>query len=327
MPNIAEGQKFRILVVDDEPGIVNAVRRELSVPPLNRRFEVEAFTDPQAALARADTQAFAVVLSDFRMPGMNGLEFLTELHRRQPDCVRIVLSGQTDFDSLIQLINESHIFRFIPKPWSSYFLKSTLHQAAVFGRANEDNRRLAKALREQGIDLPSGALAEIDHVLIVDDDLSSANALARSLGVHNALDDVFREVRQEMPGHLPALDPQRIRVQVTDSPLHALKMADDVSFSCAIADYRMPVMDGAQFLTQLVEKQPDCACIMVSAAANMEDVVIALDLAHIHAFLPKPWVDYELRAAVAQALMRRRLLIENRILAQMCRARHLAVTD
>lgn len=324
-----EQSGHRILVVDDEQGILNAVRRELSTPPIGRvRYEIEIFTDPQAALARAREQEFEVVLSDYRMPQMSGLDFLAEFGKIQPDCVRIVLSGQTDFDALVRLINETHVYRFIPKPWSTYFLKSTLTQAINFRKTHVENNRLAKRLREHGIDLPTGAVNDIDQVLVVDDDVNVANAISRCLTHRSPLDEIFREVREASShNRLPDITPARLSVQITGSPLHALKMADEVTFSCVIADYRMPMMDGAQFLTQFYEKQPDCACIMISGAANLENVVVALDLAHLHAFISKPWVDYELRAAVAQALMRRRLTIENRILAQMCKARNIGVID
>ena len=89
-------RKHRILVVDDESGIVNAVRRELSTPPFGRhRYEVEGFTSPLQALERAKVQEFDAVLSDYRMPEMNGLDFIKALVRIQPDCTRIVLSGMS----------------------------------------------------------------------------------------------------------------------------------------------------------------------------------------------------------------------------------------
>ena len=59
----------------------------------------------------------------------------------------------------------------------------------------------------------------------------------------------------------------------------------------------------------------------------MEGIVIALDLAHIHAYIAKPWTDFELRAVVAQALARQRLQAENRILAKMCKARDIGAAD
>ncbi len=314
-----------ILVVDDEQNIVNAVRRELSTPPLGRfRYNVECFTDPKAALARAAEQEFEVVITDFRMPEMDGLAFLKALHAIQPDCFRLVLSGQTDMDSLVQMINETKIYRFIPKPWSSYFLKSSLAQAIDLRRTLLENRHLAKFLRDKGIDLPLDAINRVDQILVVDDDIAVAHAVARDLTHRTRLDDVFSAMRSELhQQRAPKLDSNRISVQVTDSPLHALKMADEMSFSCVVADYMMPGMDGAKFLEAFGEKQPDCARIMLSGAANLDNIVFALDMAHIDNFLAKPWVDYELRAAVAQALTRRRLELENAVLAEMCKARDL----
>ncbi len=317
-----------ILVVDDEPNVINAVRRELNTAPFGRyRYHVEGFTDPLAALERARTQQFEAVVSDFRMPGMDGLAFLKELARVQPDCVRLVLSGQTDLDSLIRMINETHIYRFIPKPWSTYFLKSSLAQAIELRAANIRNRDMARTLREHGVDLPLDAINTVDQVLVVDDDLASANAVARDLMHHNRLDDVFAAMRSEVTQtHTPELNSSRISVQVTDSPTHALHMADEVDFSCVIADYQMPIMDGAKLLSAFSEKQPDAALIMLSGVANMDNIIYALDMAHIHNFITKPWESFVLRAAVAQALIHRRLTMENRVLATMCRERDLDIT-
>lgn len=328
METASASEKCKVLVVDDEQGILNAVRRELSVAPLGRyRYDVETFSEPLEALERAKVQEFEAVLSDYRMPVMDGLEFLKQLAKIQPDCGRIVLSGQTDLDALIRMINETHIYRFVPKPWSSQFLKSSLVQAINFRRANIENRRLAYILRSHGVDLPIGALNETDHILVVDEDVAAANVIARSLTQRNWLDDVFRQVREDAHGRAPQIDTSRISVQVCDSGAHAMKMAEGVAFSCVIADSGIRGPEGGDFLSSFAERQPDCAPIMISSEASMNKVVIALDLAHIHAFIAKPWNDFELRAAVAQALTRRRVVLENRILAQMCRARDLGSVD
>jgi DNA-binding NtrC family response regulator len=325
-PIAAEPETHSVMVLDDEQNIVNAVRRELATPPLGRyRYNVECFTDPKAALARAAEKEFEVVITDFRMPEMDGLQFLKALHAIQPDCSRLVLSGQTDMDALIQMINETQIYRFIPKPWSSYFLKSSITQAIDFRKTQRENRHLAKLLRDKGIDLPLDAINKVDQVLVVDDEIAVTHAVARDLTHHTRLDEVFSAMRSEIQHQrAPELDSSRISVQVTDSPLHALKMADEMSFSCVIADYLMPGMNGAKFLEIFAEKQPDCARIMLSGAANLDNIVFALDMAHIDSFLSKPWVDYELRAALAQALTRRRLSLENAVLAKMCKASNLA---
>ncbi len=318
-----------VLVIDDEQGIVNAIRRELSTPPLGRyRYAVEGFTDTAAALQRATEKEFEVVITDFRMPQMDGLEFLKRLHAIQPDCVRLVLSGQTDIAALVEMINQTHIYRFIPKPWSGYFLKSSVMQAIDFRSTQINNRRMAKVLREKGIDLPLDAINRVDQILVVDDDINVAHAIARDLTHHSRLDDVFSAMRLEAGQRSsPELDSARISVQVTESAAHALKMADEMSFSCVIADYQMPGMDGGKLLEVFAEKQPDSVRMLLSGVANLDQIVFALDMAHIHNFIAKPWVDYELRAAVAQALTRRRLSLENAVLAKMCRARDLDFTN
>lgn len=323
MPN-TQHPEFPVLVVDDEPNIISALRRELNTPPLGRyRYAVEGFTDPQQALQRAREKAFAVVVVDYRMPAMTGLDFLKALYEIQPECTRIVLSGQTEMNALVSMINNTHIYRFIPKPWSSYFLKSSITQAIDYRQAAVRNRAMANTLREQGVALPSDP-AEVQQIIVVDDDQNVCRAVARDLAQRSHLDDVFAALRAEASSSRPSLlEEMRVSVQVSASPLQALKMAESTDFACVIADYKMPDMDGVSFLQSFMEKRPDCQSILLSGAAGMDEIIAAVDLAHIHSYIAKPWNDYELRAAVAQALARRRLLIENKVLASMCRARNL----
>jgi DNA-binding NtrC family response regulator len=326
MTNATFSKKHRILIVDDELPIVNAVRRELLTAPFGRhQFDIETFTNPLTALDRAATQEFEVVISDYRMPEMDGLSFLKALTPLQPDCVRIVLSGQTDFEALIRMINETHIYRFIPKPWNDYFLKSSLSQAIDFRTVRLENRALANRLRQRGIDIPYGAINPIDQILVVDDELDVAQSIVRCLTQRSALDSMFRTIWEDgSPGRAPDLDSSRISVQIANSPLHALKMAESVEYSCVISDYHMPEMNGARLLAEIADRLPDSACILMAEDADSEGLINALDLAQIQSFLTKPWVGFVLRAAVAQALARRRLLMENRTLAQMCRAANCA---
>jgi len=311
----------RVMIVDDEPAIVNAVKRELSAPPQGRyRFEVEGFTEPRAALERAGSMAFDAVISDFRMPDMDGLEFLKAFATLQPDSARLVLSGQTDMDSLIRMVNETHIYRFIPKPWHDYFLKSSLFQALAFSRALAENRRLANLVREKGIAVPL-LDSDIDQILIVDDDPGMLASLSRILTSHSRLDDLFATIRSEVAHHTgPVLDEKRLSVQITPSPLHALKMAKLVTFSCIIADYRMPEMNGGDLLQKFADEQPDCTRLLISGQITQVELIGALDMANIFGFIDKPWQDFDIKAHIAQALLWRRANIENRMLAEMVKA-------
>jgi response regulator RpfG family c-di-GMP phosphodiesterase len=102
----------RILFVDDEPNVLEGIQRTL-------RKYVEIQTAPSGAeglnLLRS-MGPFALVVSDMRMPNMNGVQFLASVRERDPDTVRMILSGQSDLQATIAAVNEGHIYRFLNKP-------------------------------------------------------------------------------------------------------------------------------------------------------------------------------------------------------------------
>lgn len=311
----------RILVVDDEPNVVNAVTRELTNPPLGHyRYEVEGFTDPHEALKRAESQAFDLVVSDYRMPGMDGLAFLKALAKIQPDCAVIVLSARTDVEALIKMVNETRLFRFIPKPWHDYFLKSSISQCLDYYGALLEHRRLADQVRERKIKIPP-LLRSTDQILVVGTDEHALNALASDLTHRSQIDDLVSEMRSEIFQKPPtSLQKEEISVQVTTSPLQALKMADEANFSCIITNYRLPQMDGLQLLQAFAEKQPDCARLILRGDMTMDELVSVIDLAYISGIINISANEFEMKAIVAQALARRRMVIENHMLSEMLHA-------
>ena len=141
---------YRVMLVDDEQGILNALKRILK---RKTDWEVETFLDPHEALRRAQVANFELFLSDFRMPEMDGVEFLSEVKKIQPESVRIILSGYTDLDALLGAINKAEIQRFICKPWEDHDLLVSLEQALEYRDALVENRRLADQVREQQAEL------------------------------------------------------------------------------------------------------------------------------------------------------------------------------
>jgi DNA-binding NtrC family response regulator len=312
---------FRVLVVDDESSIVNSVRRELCTPPLGRyRYDVKGFTDPVQALECARSETFDVVICDYRMPGMDGLELLKALAVVQPECARVVLSGQTDMNALVKMINETHIFRFIPKPWHDYFLKSSVAQAIELAGALRENRRLAGAVRERGIAVPPLFGNAGDEMLIVDGDAAAAANLERVLSSHTETDDLFAAIRAELAQQPPGtLEEAKNKITTAASGQAALKLAHTKAFSCVLVDFKLPDMSGIELLQQFADKQPDCTRILTSGHLTQNDLIDAVDAAHIFGFVAKPWQDYEVKACVAQGLAQRRVVLENRMLAEMVR--------
>ncbi|OWQ84129.1 hypothetical protein CDN99_24950 [Roseateles aquatilis] len=142
----------RILIVDDEPGILHALHRLLRhglTAADGSRYIVDECADGAQALERARSHVYALAISDYRMPVMNGVDFLTALRTLQPECERIVLSGYTDLNALVRAVNDAAIARFIAKPWADYELLSAVRQVLHVRELTLENRRLADQVRRQ----------------------------------------------------------------------------------------------------------------------------------------------------------------------------------
>ncbi len=114
----------RILCVDDEPHLLEGLSRTL-----RRAFCTTTALGADDGLRAFQKQPFPVVLSDLRMPGMDGLEFLAEVRRREPDTVCVLLTGDADLARAIAALNEGHVFRFLNKPCPSPLLMRSLRGA------------------------------------------------------------------------------------------------------------------------------------------------------------------------------------------------------
>jgi len=117
----------KILLVDDESLVLEGYRRTLS-----HEFTLDTAAGGQQALAMAAEKGpYAVVISDMRMPGMDGVQLLSRIKAISPDTVRVMLTGTTDRDTAINAINEGRIFRFLNKPCGKELLASTMTAALV----------------------------------------------------------------------------------------------------------------------------------------------------------------------------------------------------
>ncbi|MBY8948061.1 MULTISPECIES: HD domain-containing phosphohydrolase [unclassified Pseudomonas] len=133
--------KPTILLVDDEESILNSLRRLLRGQP----FDIVLAGSGAEALEVMAAQPIDLVMSDARMPGMDGAQLLAEVHRLYPATSRILLTGYADLPTIIKAINEGAIHRYIGKPWNDDELKLILQQALELQRLE----RLAHQQNEQ----------------------------------------------------------------------------------------------------------------------------------------------------------------------------------
>ena len=124
--------KPKLLCVDDEQPVLQGLKLHLS-----QKYEVHTADSGQEALKVFDEEGpFPVVLSDARMPGMDGIELLSHIRQKSPDTLRLLLTGQTDFDLVMNAINEGNVFKYLLKPIPPKKLHDEL--AEVFKLFNEN---------------------------------------------------------------------------------------------------------------------------------------------------------------------------------------------
>jgi DNA-binding NtrC family response regulator len=141
-----------LLIVDDEPNVLSALRRmcmNRAAMPAIPDPHVVTFTSPHDAIDHVRNRSVDVVISDFRMPEMDGATFLTMVKKLQPDAARLILSAFTDLDGIVRAINDAGIFRFVAKPWSDTDLRASIVQVLEHRYLLLENRRLADEVRRQ----------------------------------------------------------------------------------------------------------------------------------------------------------------------------------
>lgn len=145
----------RILCVDDEPHILDGLRRNL-----RRNFDVHVAVGGAAGLDTLATHGpFAAVISDMRMPGMSGAEFLKEVCGRCPDTTRMLLTGHAEVDAAIAAVNEGHIYRFLTKPCPPEVLVPAIEGAVELNRLRLAERELLEQTLHGSIRVLTNLLA------------------------------------------------------------------------------------------------------------------------------------------------------------------------
>ncbi len=241
---MAESNRPRILLVDDEPQVLDALQRQL-----RRNYEVTLAAEPKVALRLVVTQGpFAVVVSDLRMPIMDGVTLLHLIRQSAPDTVRVLLTGNADLEAAMAAVNEGNIFRFLTKPCPTLALLRALEASAeqyrlvtaervlleqtlrgglktltdilalvnpeAFGRAIRVRKRVRELASAEGIADPwqaeiAAMMAQIGWVTLPQEMTSKLYRGAALSDSEQAIMDKLPAVTEQLLANIPRLEPVR----------------------------------------------------------------------------------------------------------------------
>lgn len=147
-----------VVLVDDEDMVITSIRAFLS---LETEYDIHAFTRPEEALAHVAKNSVDVIVTDYLMPRMTGLQLLAESKKVQPEAARVLLTGHADKQSAIQAINDVGLYQYLEKPWDNSQLLLVINGAIERTRLLRDVASLVGEL-----DQAHGQLKEAQRRLI-----------------------------------------------------------------------------------------------------------------------------------------------------------------
>lgn len=172
------GQERTFLVVDDEPDILDAIQRLF-----RKDYRVLTARTAAEALELVEVEDVQVVMSDQRMPRMSGIEFLAELRETHPEIVRVLFTGYSNIDHVIDAINEGHVYRYISKPWKPSELKLFVAQAFEHYESRRERNEL------------------FDKLTVANERLEEQNAMLSAANEELKILDRMKNVFMEVVSH------------------------------------------------------------------------------------------------------------------------------
>jgi DNA-binding NtrC family response regulator len=136
---VQTNSKPSVVLVDDEDMVITSLRAFLR---LETDYHIHGFTDPEQAAQFLEKEQVDVIVTDYLMPKMNGIQLLGRAKDAQPEATRVLLTGHADKQSAIQAINEVSLFQYVEKPWDNAALLLVVNSAI-------ERARLIRGLREK----------------------------------------------------------------------------------------------------------------------------------------------------------------------------------
>jgi len=241
-------QKPTLLLVDDEERVLRSLKMVF-----RGLYNVLMTTDPHEAIEIVKNNKVHVIISDQRMPIMQGSDLLREIKQHSPATMRLLLTGYSDLNAIISSINEGEIFRFINKPWNQQELKETVDAAAQISMATAD-------IEAQEDSQP---LLSKPNLVVIDSDISTHDVVKETIGdkanilYHTSLED-------------------------------GLETMSNTDTSVLVTDIHLGNEDISQAINTLRQQNPKLITIVLTSFQDTSKLIDMINHGQVFRFLPKP---------------------------------------
>lgn len=142
-------ERESVLIVDDEEMVLTSLSTYLA---LESDYEVITFTSARQAIAHLEMQDVGIIISDFLMPELDGISFLTRARELRPDAPRILLTGYADKENAIKAINQVGLYQYVEKPWDNddlrLIIRNGLEKRELISKVGQQVREINQAYQE-----------------------------------------------------------------------------------------------------------------------------------------------------------------------------------
>jgi response regulator RpfG family c-di-GMP phosphodiesterase/tRNA A-37 threonylcarbamoyl transferase component Bud32 len=241
-------RKARLLIIDDEERILTALKSRFK-----DRYHVFTTTDSARALDFLTRHLMHVIISDQRMPSMQGVELLRRSREVSPHSVRILLTGYSDLAAIVGSINEGEVYRFVSKPWDNDQLQRIVAEAVTIAMELSGTKGL-----------PPGLPGKLDAgVLVIDSE-----------------EEIYRVTRELIGGLCP--------VYYAGDLDAALQLMHDHEIAVVVTDVEAEHEELTAMLKLLKQENPQILTIVVTRASDADMIVELINQAQLFRFLNKP---------------------------------------
>jgi len=242
--------KPTLLLIDDEERILRSLRMLFF-----SGYTVRMTTDPQEAIRILSEEKVHVIISDQRMPLMQGSELLRIARETSPATMRILLTGYSDMDASIASVNEGEVFRYLLKPWAGEEVRKVVAEAAAIAKAS--------FAVQSHVEIEPVSVRKKARVLIMDQEEATAKA------VHEILGD-------------------RCEIVWASDVQHAMEELARQDVSVVVSDLMLGETNVSYILKTIKQLNPQTQCIVVTSFNDTSRLIELINQAQISRYLPKP---------------------------------------